>query len=241
MQELADKVVVVTGAARGLGECLLRTLAARGASVIAADVREEMLGRACAAVRENGGEAEPRKVDVTDPAAVDGLIDGVLSERGRIDVLINNAAVDVCTPVEQLEVVDFDRVIAVNLRASFLTIRRVLPHMRERRSGNIVNVISTAGVRVWPCASAYHASKWGLLGFTHAMDKEARPHNVRVTAVVAGGMRTPFITERFPDVPLDTLADPQDVADCVMFALARPDGVFMPTLTVMPLGDPSFP
>src|SRR5699024_7077481 len=122
----------------------------------------------------------------------------ITSEFGSLDVLVNNAGVDRTVSIDEMSVDDWDRILAVNLRGPFVMSKRVLPVMKERGGGHIVNIVSTAAKRAWPNASAYHASKWGLLGFSHALHVEARPHQVKVTAIVAGGMRTPFLLDRFP-------------------------------------------
>jgi short-subunit dehydrogenase len=165
----------------------------------------------------------------------------IVNQYGRIDILINNAGTDVTLPVEELTVADIDRVLSVNLRAPFLLSKIVLPLMKEQGSGHIVNIASTASKRVWPNASAYHASKWGLLGLSHALHVEARPHRVKVTAVIAGGMQTPFILDRFPDTPLENLQDPRNVAETVRFILLQPDETVIPEITVLPLKETSWP
>jgi NADP-dependent 3-hydroxy acid dehydrogenase YdfG len=113
--------------------------------------------------------------------------------------------------------------------------------MKEQGSGHIVNIISTAAKRTWANASAYHASKWGLLGFSHALHVEARPHGVKTTAVVAGGMRTPFLLDRFPDIDVDTLQDPRNVADTVRFILTQPAETVIPEVMVIPMTETSWP
>jgi NAD(P)-dependent dehydrogenase (short-subunit alcohol dehydrogenase family) len=91
----------------------------------------------------------------------------------------------------------------------------------------------------WPSASAYHASKWGLFGLSNALHVEARPHRVKVTAVISAGMRTPFILDRFPDVPLDVLQDPQNVAETVRFVLTQPEETVIPEVMVLPMRETS--
>lgn len=113
--------------------------------------------------------------------------------------------------------------------------------MRRQAQGHIVNVVSTAAKRAWANASAYHASKWGLLGFSHALHVEARPHNVKVTALVAGGMRTPFLLDRFPDIDLNVLQDPRSVAETVLFVLTQPAGTVIPEVMVLPMRETSWP
>jgi NADP-dependent 3-hydroxy acid dehydrogenase YdfG len=119
--------------------------------------------------------------------------------------------------------------------------RAVLPVLKRRGRGHIVNIVSTAAKRAWANASAYHASKWGLLGLSHALHVEARPHNVKVTAVIAGGMRTPFLLDRFPDLDPGVLQDPRNVAETVRFVLTQPDETVIPEVLVLPMRETSWP
>jgi NAD(P)-dependent dehydrogenase (short-subunit alcohol dehydrogenase family) len=187
------------------------------------------------------GRASALELDVADEASVDTAVRSVIEAHGRIDVLVNNAGIDVTLSLGELTVPDWDRVVGVNLRGPFLLSRCVLPWMEKQGSGHIVNIVSTAAKRTWPNASAYHASKWGLLGFSHALHAEARERNVKVTAVVSGGMRTPFILERFPDVDPETLQDPRNVAETVRFVLSQPDGSVIPEVMVLPMKETSWP
>jgi NAD(P)-dependent dehydrogenase (short-subunit alcohol dehydrogenase family) len=168
-------------------------------------------------------------------------IDEVVSRYGRLDVLINNAAIDKTVSVEELSVMDWDRIMATNLRAPFLLSKYSLPVMKQQNEGHIVNVVSTASKRAWPNAAAYHASKWGLLGLSHAMHTEARPHGVKVTAVVAGGMRTPFLLDRFSDIDEGTLQDPRNVAETIRFVLSQPSETVIPEVMVIPMRETSWP
>jgi NAD(P)-dependent dehydrogenase (short-subunit alcohol dehydrogenase family) len=136
---------------------------------------------------------------------------------------------------------DWDRIIGVNLRGPFLMAREVFPIMRRRGGGHIVNIVSTAAKRAWPNAAAYHASKWGLLGLSHALHVEGRPHGVKVTAVIAGGMRTPFLLERFPDLDPGLLQDAANVAATVVFVLTQPAETVVPEITVLPMRETSWP
>jgi NADP-dependent 3-hydroxy acid dehydrogenase YdfG len=113
--------------------------------------------------------------------------------------------------------------------------------MKPRRSGHIINITSTAAKRAWANATAYHASKWGLLGLSHALHVEGRPYNIKVTAIVNGGMQTPFILERFPETPLEVLQDPKNVAETIRFVLTQPAETVIPEVTVLPLHETSWP
>jgi NAD(P)-dependent dehydrogenase (short-subunit alcohol dehydrogenase family) len=238
---LHGRVVLVTGGGGGLGAALCRMLGDAGMVVIAGDVRLDAAEAVAAEVRAAGGKAVGTRVDVADERSADEAIREAVAQFGALDVLVNNAGTDLTAPFETLSTADWDRIVGVNLRGPFLMARAVFPHMRERRRGHIVNIVSTAAKRAWANAAAYHASKWGLLGLSHALHVEGRPHGVKVTAVIAGGMRTPFLLERFPELNHDLLQDPRHVAATVRFVLGQPDETVVPEITVLPMRETSWP
>lgn len=241
MTDLAGKVALVTGGAQGLGEAICRALAAVGVVVLVADVREEQAEKVASEIGAEGGKAIALRLDVTDQDQILSSVANVIQQHGHLDILINNAGTDLTVPIEELGIDDWDRVLSVNLRAPFILSKAVITHMKERQTGHIVNVASTASKRAWANASAYHASKWGLVGFSHALHVEARPHKVKVTAVIAGGMQTPFILDRFPDTPLDKLQDPKNVADTIRYILTQPPETVIPEVMVVPMQESSWP
>jgi len=162
------------------------------------------------------------------------------ASRG-LDAVVNNAAIDKTLPIDELSTADWDRVLATNLRGPFLVARQAVKYMRGRKRGHIVNIASTASKRAWPNASAYHATKWGLLGLSHALHAELRPLGIKVTAVIAGGMKTPFLLDRFPDIDVSTLQDPANVARAVRFALSMPDESVVAEIMVLPMRETSWP
>ncbi len=238
---LEGRVVVVTGAARGLGEAVARRLARSGAHVVAGDVRADLTRQTAASIRDSGDRAEAVVLDVTDADAASTAVRTIADRHGRIDVLVNNAGVDVTAPFEEISIEDWDRILGVNLRGPVVMSRAVFGIMREQAGGHIVNIVSTAAKRAWPNASAYHASKWGLLGFSHALHTEGRPFGIKVSAVVAGGMRTPFLLDRFPDLDPDVLQRPENVAETVRFVLLQPDETVIPEVMVIPMRETSWP
>jgi NAD(P)-dependent dehydrogenase (short-subunit alcohol dehydrogenase family) len=241
MQTLEGRIVLVTGGARGLGEAICKTLCGAGAHVIAADILEDQVNRMARDFTTQGGELRPLGLDVSSEIEIERALRWVLDDYGRLDVLINNAGTDKTLSVEDLEISDWDRVISVNLRAPFLLSKFAFPVMKDQGGGHIVNIVSTAARRAWANAAAYHASKWGLLGFSHALHVEGRPHQIKVTAVIAGGMRTPFLLDRFPDLDLDTLQDPMNVAETVRFVLTQPKETVIPEVMVLPMRETSWP
>ena len=232
---LDGKVVFVTGGGRGLGAAICRACAQDGARVAVADLD---LARAQALAAEVGGCAI--RVDVGDEDQCERALAETLERLGRLDALVNNAGVDYTLSLAELSVEQWDRVIRTNLRGPFLLAKFALPLLRKAQ-GDIVNVASTAAKRGWPNASAYHASKWGLLGLSYALHAEFREHKVRITAVIAGGMRTPFLLDRFPDLDPSKLQDPRDVARAVRFALTQPRDSVVAEITVLPVQETSWP
>jgi NAD(P)-dependent dehydrogenase (short-subunit alcohol dehydrogenase family) len=238
--QLDGQVALVTGGGGGLGTAICRALAAAGATVVAADLRVELAERVANELSEDGRQALALPLDVGDHAQAEEAVRRTLDACGRLDILVNNAGIDVTLPIDELSVAEIERVLAVNLHGPFLIAKAAWPQLRAN-GGQIVNIVSTAGKRAWGNASAYHASKWGLLGLSHALHVEGRACGIRVTAIVAGGMRTPFLLDRFPEIDPDTLQEPANVARAVLFALTQPEGTVVPELTVLPLRESSWP
>ncbi len=238
---LANHVVLVTGAGRGLGAAIARTLAAEGARVIGADRDRKSVEQTVADLEASGYRAHALTLDVGDADAVAQAIAGLVERHGRLDAVVNNAGIDVTLPIADLSVADWLEVLQVNLTGPFLVAKFAAQQMRIQGRGSIVNIASTASCRAWPNAAAYHASKWGLLGLSRALHAELRPQGIKVSAVIAGGMRTPFLLDRFADIDVETLQDPVNVAQAVRFVLTQPVGTVIPEIMVLPMGESSWP
>jgi NAD(P)-dependent dehydrogenase (short-subunit alcohol dehydrogenase family) len=238
---LAGRVVLVTGAGSGLGAATCVVLAEAGMFVVAGDLDAATAAGVAARIEGAGGSAFGAALDVRDQGSADALVSATLDRYGRLDVLVNNAGTDVTKPFGEMTLAEFDRVIDVNLRGPANLIRAALPALRGSEAPAIVDICSTAAKRTWPNAAAYHASKWGLLGLSHALHAELRSQGIRVTAVVAGGMRTPFILDRFPDVDPATLQDPATVAATIRWTLELPPESVVPEVTVLPMRETSWP
>jgi NAD(P)-dependent dehydrogenase (short-subunit alcohol dehydrogenase family) len=238
---LDGNVVLVTGGAGGLGAAIATTLADAGARVLIADMRPEPAKALAERLCRAGRQASALMLDVTDARQVAAVIETAAAEHGGLDAVVNNAGVDVTCSLEELEVQDWERVLATNLSGPFYVCRAALAHLKRSRSAHVVNIVSTAARRAWPNACAYHASKYGLLGLSHALHAELRAHGIKVTAILAGGMRTPFLLDRFPDIPPENLQDPENVAAAVRFALTQPAGTVVAELMVLPMKETSWP
>jgi NAD(P)-dependent dehydrogenase (short-subunit alcohol dehydrogenase family) len=236
---LAGKTVLITGGASGLGAALCHVLSSCGADIVVGDINLDKAQTVASLLDTAAGKTHAIGFNVGDPVAAERAIEETISRFGRLDVLINNAGTDVTSPLAELSYADWDRVIRTNLYGPFLLSKYAAPRMTN--GGQIVNIASTAAKRAWPNASAYHASKWGLLGLSHALHAELRPQKIKVTAVIAGGMRTPFLLDRFPDIDLDTLQDPVNVAKAVKSILLLPDQTVIPEVMVLPMQESSWP
>jgi NADP-dependent 3-hydroxy acid dehydrogenase YdfG len=241
MIKIDNKVIVVTGGGQGLGAAICRTLAKEKAIVVPIDIQKDKLNNIVEEIRGNGGLVDGFTMDITDPQNVETVLKDIVDTHGKIDGLINNAGIDFTKSIEEFNYTEWHKVIDVNLNGAFNVSKAVYPYMKKNGSGHIINIASTASKRAWPNASAYHASKWGLLGFSHALHSEARKDNIKVTALVAGGMQTPFLLDRFPDIDRNVLQDPQNVAETVLYVLCQPSGSVIPEVMVLPMQETSWP
>jgi 3alpha(or 20beta)-hydroxysteroid dehydrogenase len=216
---LAGKVAVITGGARGQGEAEARLFVAEGASVVITDLLEDE-GKVVAA--DLGGSARFLRQDVASEAAWADLMAFTLQEFGRLDVLVNNAAVHHLRTIEDETAEDFDRLVAVNLRGTFLGMRSALGPMRAAGGGSIVNISSLAGLHGYYAHGAYGAAKWGVTGITQTAAIEFGPSGIRVNSVHPGPIDTDMLPgrenlERLRDAPLGRAGQPAEVAELVLF------------------------
>ena len=225
MGVLQDKVVLVTGAARGIGSCIARECAAEGADLALCDLQAGWLDETAAAVREAGRRAECVAVDVGDAAGVAGALDTVLKAYGRVDVLVNNAGITRDGLLVRMNDEDWDAVLNVNLRGAFLFLRAAAKPMMKQKSGAVVNIASIIGLIGNAGQCNYAASKGGLIAVTKSAAKELASRNIRVNAVAPGFIES-RMTEVLPDetrrkmldaIPLKRFGSPEDVARAVVF------------------------
>jgi 3-oxoacyl-[acyl-carrier protein] reductase len=224
---LKGKNAIVTGAAQGFGAGIAEKFIAEGAQVMLADVNADLAEAKAASLGEN---AQALAVDVTSAEAVDDMIRRAVASWGRIDIMVNNAGVThLPAPLEEVSEVDFDRVVAVNMKAIYLTSRAVVPVMKNAGSGAILNIASTAGVSPRPRLNWYNASKGWLITATRTMAVELAPDGIRVNALnpVAGetpllasflGEDTPEMRAKFlSTIPLGRFSTPQDLGNAAAF------------------------
>jgi NAD(P)-dependent dehydrogenase (short-subunit alcohol dehydrogenase family) len=246
--ELRGVTALVTGGSSGLGRATALALAAAGADIAVLARGSGELARTAEEVRARGVRASAAVVDLADAGAIEGAVGQVRAELGRVGLLVNAAGTDVPGPVDELDVTGWDRVLAVNLRASFLLAKAVWADMREQGGGTIVNVSSVAGRRGWANASAYCAAKFGLTGLTQSLAAEGRPHRIRACVLYPGAMDTSWgvwspadrAAGAQPTVPADALA-PDEVARLITWIAAAPPDVVLNEVTVTPLLERGWP
>jgi NAD(P)-dependent dehydrogenase (short-subunit alcohol dehydrogenase family) len=237
---MVDKVALVTGGGSGLGSAICMTLAESGIKTIVADINLDKAKAVAEQIEKKGGKAMPVELDVTDYEKIPQKLNKIVEQYGSLDILINNAGVDLTTPIMDMPVEKWNNIIATNLSGPFVLSKEALKLMQNKK-GNIINIVSTAAKRCWANASAYHASKWGLLGFTHALHVEGREVGVKVTGVICGGMKTPFLLDRFPDIDTSTLQPPENVAKVIAQILQMPEESVIPEVMVLPMKESSWP
>src|SRR5215207_1079619 len=222
--------VIVTGGTSGLGAAIVAAVAAEGGTPVVLDRQEPANGVAF------------RSVDLAHAREAEAAVRAVADEYGRLDAVVTAAGIDACGDILDVDPEAWDRVVAVNLIGTAAVVRAALPAL-ERARGRVVTVASTLGLRALPAATAYCASKFGVVGFTRALAAELGDR-VGVTLLVPGGMKTRFFDDRpesFKPAPEQLLNDPAHVARTVIFALRQPAGCELRELVVAPVGEPSWP
>lgn len=224
MKTLDGKIAIVTGGGSGIGRGLAVALAEEGARVIVCGRRMSKLEETVQAVRELGGEALAISADIANEQDVDRVVKTTLDKYGQIDILINNAGVYAGAEVHKLEPATWDEVMAINLRGPYLATRAVLPHMRLRRAGQIVNISSESGIGYDDRDGAYGTSKHALNAFAEYVQRENQMYNIRVNSICPGMVVTEM-TENDEGLNHDRCLYPEDIADLAIWLLTRRENI----------------
>ena len=230
---IAGKVVVITGASSGLGEATARLLSAEGAIVVLGARRIERLKSLADELIAKGGKALAVATDVTDRAQVKRLVDTAVQKFGRIDVMINNAGLMPNSPLERLKIEDWDRAIDVNIKGVLYGIATALPYMQKQKAGHFINVSSVAGHKVTPNGAVYCATKHAVRVISEGLRTEVKPYNIRTTIISPGAVATelpdsvtePDIAERMQKFYRDVAIPADSFARAVAFAMSQPEDV----------------
>ena len=224
--DLKDKVAVVTGAGRGIGKSIALALAECGADVVLASRTATQLEEVAELIRSKGARSLPVPTDVTEKTAVKTLMSNTLEQMGGLHILVNNAGMMAPGPLLDHSEEDWDRVMAVNLKACFLCTQAAGRYMKKQQYGKIINVASTGGVIAGPNNASYHASKAAVIHFTRATAIEWIKYNINVNAIGPGTVDTELVDQfiqgasrdsMLKGVPVKRFADPTEISNLVMF------------------------
>lgn len=223
---LTGKTALVTGAGRGIGRAVAKKLAEQGAYVyLNYQGSKEAAQAAVAEIMQSGGSAEAVQCDVADFQACGEMIDRIIKQSGRLDILVNNAGITKDGLLVKMTEEDFDRVLGVNLKGTFHTIRHASRYLLKQRSGRIINIASVSGILGNAGQANYSASKAGVIGLTKSVARELAPRGILVNAIAPGYVDTEM-TSGLPDkvkeqmlaqIPLKRAAAPEEIADVVLF------------------------
>ncbi|RZM23095.1 MAG: SDR family oxidoreductase [Pedobacter sp.] len=230
---IKDKVVVITGASSGMGEAAARHLALLGATVVLGARRAERIERLAVEIINSGGKALAVAVDVTNRDEVRRLVDSAVKDFGRVDVILNNAGIMPLSPMDRLNVDEWDKMIDVNIKGVLNGVAAVLPYMKEQKSGQIINTSSVAGHKIFTGSAVYSATKFAVRALTEGLRMELKPYNIRTTIICPGAVKTELlehITEKDiqqanQDYVGSVGMSPDSFGRVVAFAISQPEDV----------------
>jgi NADP-dependent 3-hydroxy acid dehydrogenase YdfG len=243
MNATANKIILITGASRGIGEATAKLLAKGGAAVVLGARRTDRLDRLVTEIEAAGGEARARALDITSREDTKAFVDAARAEFGRVDVIVNNAGVMPLSPMASLKVDEWDRMIDVNIRGVLHGIAAVLPIMNDQGSGQIINVSSIGGHTVSPTAAVYCATKFAVWAISDGLRQEN--DRIRVTVISPGVVETELADSisdqkgREEMKAFRRIAIPPDaIARAIAFAIEQPEDVDVSELIVRPTASP---
>jgi 3-oxoacyl-[acyl-carrier protein] reductase len=238
--KLRDKVALITGSGRGIGRQIAAVFGSEGAGVVICDVNEQQAKKTCEELGLDNGRVISFGVDVTDTAQVEEMINKILDKFGKIDILVNNAGITRDGLLVRMKEDDWDAVLGVNLKGTFICTKAVSKVMMKQKQGKIINIASIIGIMGNPGQANYAASKAGIIGFTKSAARELASRNITVNAVAPGYIQTDMTAklsdslreQMLKNIPLNRLGSPVDVANVCLF-LASSDADYITGQTIV--------
>lgn len=218
---LKNKTVILTGAGGGIGRAIAEKLAGEQMNLILLGGNNVNKLKETAAIVKQAGSCIVMPGDLTSPGFIAESMQKIVNSTGGVDVLINNAGVAQNTPFEDISLEEFDKIMAINVRAPFMLTQKALPILKKSETPTIINIASVVSHAGYPMQSIYSASKHALLGMTKSIAREYYKENIRVHAICPGGVYTDMVKVSRPDLSPDGMIMPQDIADLVWFFLAH--------------------
>lgn len=232
--KLKGKTVVITGASKGIGRGIAQAAANEGANLVLMARSAETLEDLKENFQNRGIECVICAGSVSDEEDVNTCIQLGIDIFGQVDVLINNAGVGVFKPVEEIGIDEWNQVMEVNVRGTFLMTKAVLPQMKKQKHGRIINIASDVSKRTFPMGSVYCASKYAQHGFADAVRKEVLPYGIRVSTIYPGIVDTHFAGSEPGEPEKEKALKPKDIAQAVMYLLHTPDYIVVDEITLHP-------
>ena len=228
-----SKVVVITVASSGLGEAAAKHLSTLGATVVLGARRKERIENLAKEIKQNGGQALAIAVDVTQREQVKKLVDAAVEQFGRVDVILNNAGLMPLSPMDRLNVDEWDTLIDVNIKGVLNGIAAVLPYMKKQKSGQVINTSSVAGHKIFHGSAVYSATKSAVRVLTEGLRMDVKPYNIRTTIVSPGAVKTELlehiseadVQQANKDYVGEVGISPDSFARVVAFAISQPEDV----------------
>jgi NADP-dependent 3-hydroxy acid dehydrogenase YdfG len=238
---LSGKCALVTGASAGIGRACALALAREGADVVVSARREERLAALVRDVKAAGGRAALVAGDAREERTAVAAVKTAIDQFGRLDILINNAGAGIYKDIADTSAEEYDHLFDTNVRTTFLFTRHAVPRMIEKRSGIILMISSMAGKYGFPGEAVYCATKFAQVGLAQSLDKELRPHGIKVGSICPGGVKTEFAlgagrTEE--GVAASTMLEPEDVAEAVVLACTQPPGARIIEIQMRTMSEP---
>ncbi|MNC16064.1 putative oxidoreductase [compost metagenome] len=241
MSTIQDKIVIITGASSGIGEATAKELASKGAKLVLAARREDRLQKLKQEIESSGGQAVYKVTDVASHEQMEDLAAYALNEFGKIDVMVNNAGVMPLSPVHEKKIHEWDAMIDINIKGVLYGIAAVLPSMRERKEGHIINVSSVAGHLVFPASAVYSGTKFAVRAITEGLRIEECGNNIRTTIISPGAIATE-LTQAISGSELKAAIieetkiaiEPASIARAIAFAIEQPADVAVNEMIVRP-------
>ncbi|HEG42766.1 MAG TPA: SDR family oxidoreductase [Phycisphaerales bacterium] len=215
MNDLKNKIAIVTGASRGIGREIAVSLGKMGAKLVLAARNKELLEEVAQQIKDNGANAEIFQLELENEDSIKALVDFVKDKFGALDILVNNAGITHSASLEETATEDYDKVMSVNVRGPFILCREALGLLRKSDSGRIINISSVVGVKGYPQQSAYTASKHALRGMSISLANELKGTSIRVHVICPGGVNTEMVERVRPDINKDELIGSEEVAELV--------------------------
>lgn len=230
---IKTKVVIITGASSGMGEAAAKHLASFGATVVLCARRADRIEKLANEIRDVGGKALAFAVDVTHREQLKKMVDATVEQFGRVDVILNNAGVMPLSPMDRMNVEEWNTMIDVNIKGVLNGIAAVLPYMKDQKFGQIINTSSVAGHKVFNGSAVYSATKYAVRALTEGLRMEVKPYNIRTTIVCPGAVKTELlehiseadIQQANKDYVGEVGISPDSFARVVAFAISQPEDV----------------